>query len=254
MADGSPDRAGPSRKSGGGGGGSGGGGGGRAAHARSTRPAGRSGRAAGAQGDEQPAPPPKRSHKAGGGRAAQQQQQQQHGKQPSRPDRSPSRGGGASTSSALCPPATTGLKRVRSSWRMRPLIVDEKLRVFEEGDEELLHFDGGELYAWLKDCDAGAPAGRPPLALLLLLHSARCVLHVDSGGAARDRSGACCASAPLRCWPPRCPPARAPHCAARSSAGRRWAGLPLTRRPLCVLCRPGRPCGRLRLPPGGAGL
>lgn len=49
-----------------------------------------------------------------------------------------------------------GLKRVRSAWRMRPLIVDEKLRVYVEGrDDEMLHYDGGEFYAWLKDCEQG---------------------------------------------------------------------------------------------------
>lgn len=39
---------------------------------------------------------------------------------------------------------------------MRPLIVDEKLRVFIEGrDDELMAYDGGDFYLWLKECEAG---------------------------------------------------------------------------------------------------
>lgn len=39
---------------------------------------------------------------------------------------------------------------------MRPLIIDEKLRVFVEGrDDEFLHYDGGDFYTWIKECEAG---------------------------------------------------------------------------------------------------
>lgn len=52
--------------------------------------------------------------------------------------------------------APTNLKRVRSSWKMRPMMLDEKLRVFIEGrDEEFLHFDGGDFYDWVKDIESG---------------------------------------------------------------------------------------------------
>ncbi|PSC74628.1 Soluble inorganic pyrophosphatase 2 [Micractinium conductrix] len=49
-----------------------------------------------------------------------------------------------------------GMKRVRSSWKMRPLLIDEKVTVFWEGrDHALLHYDGGEFHQWLLDCEAG---------------------------------------------------------------------------------------------------
>lgn len=42
-------------------------------------------------------------------------------------------------------------------WLGPGLLADEKLRVFDEGrDDEILHYDGGEFYQWLKDCEAGA--------------------------------------------------------------------------------------------------
>ena len=51
--------------------------------------------------------------------------------------------------------ATGTMKRSRSLWRMRPLMLDEKLRIFVEGrDEELLHYDGGEFFEWLKECES----------------------------------------------------------------------------------------------------
>ena len=80
--------------------------------------------------------------------------------------------------------ATTGgggMKRVRSSWRLRPLIVDEKLRVFVEGqDEELLHYDGGEFWAWLKDCEAGVadPADGFPYPLIVQDSDLRTLLEI----------------------------------------------------------------------------
>jgi hypothetical protein len=34
--------------------------------------------------------------------------------------------------------------------------TDEKLRIFVEGqDDDVLHFDGGEFYQWLKECEEG---------------------------------------------------------------------------------------------------
>ena len=88
-----------------------------------------------------------------------------------------------STSPAQPAPVVTGgLKRVRSSWRLRPLIVDEKLRVFVEGrdDNELLMYDGGDYWAWLKDCEAGAadPAEGFPYPLVVQDEELRTVLEI----------------------------------------------------------------------------
>jgi hypothetical protein len=98
------------------------------------------------------------------------------------------------------------LKRVRSTWKMRPLLVgvlfhqhpcacvlqghasiassiicrgklaclsdtaDEKLTVFLEGrDEALLEkYDSGEFYQWLRDCEAGRFAASPRASMLVL--------------------------------------------------------------------------------------
>eukprot|EP00887_Chlorella_sp_A99_P008161 scaffold12.g8161.t1 len=79
------------------------------------------------------------------------------------------------------PSRATGLKRVRSSWKMRPLIIDEKLHVFIEGEtDELLHWDGGEFYQWLKDCEDGRadPAEGFPYPLLVQDQDLRTVLEI----------------------------------------------------------------------------
>lgn len=42
---------------------------------------------------------------------------------------------------------------------LTPLLecTDEKLRIFVEGqNDDLLHFDGGEFYQWLKECEGMA--------------------------------------------------------------------------------------------------
>jgi len=90
--------------------------------------------------------------------------------------------------SAPRPPSATGgggLKRVRSMWKVRPLYVDEKLKLFTEGqDEELFHYDGGEFYAWLKDCEAGKadPTEAGPYPLLVQDHDLRTLLEIKYPG------------------------------------------------------------------------
>ncbi|EFN51054.1 hypothetical protein CHLNCDRAFT_141564 [Chlorella variabilis] len=74
-----------------------------------------------------------------------------------------------------------GMKRVRSSWKMRPLLVDEKLAVFLEGqDDALLHYDGGEFYQWLRDCEAGKadPAEGFPYPLVVQDKDLRTLLEI----------------------------------------------------------------------------
>ena len=64
---------------------------------------------------------------------------------------------------------------------MRPLYVDEKLRVFiENEDDELFHYDGGEFYAWLKECEAGQadPTEGAPYPLLVQDHDLRVLLEI----------------------------------------------------------------------------
>jgi hypothetical protein len=58
----------------------------------------------------------------------------------------------------------------KSLWKVRPLQVDEKLRVFIEGkDDGCDRFDGGEFQQWLSDCKAGRSdpleAGAYPLVV-----------------------------------------------------------------------------------------
>lgn len=61
-------------------------------------------------------------------------------------------------------------------WR-RPLLpcpADEKLAVFLEGqDDALLHYDGGEFYQWLRDCEAGARQAPARLGCRLCPRAAR---------------------------------------------------------------------------------
>jgi hypothetical protein len=79
-----------------------------------------------------------------------------------------------------------------------PPPADEPLAVFVEGrDEALLHYDGGEFYQWLQDCEAGASR-----------RSARCC--VSSARAAAAEAG------PDRMRRPCCapPPPNPPHPAA----------------------------------------
>ncbi|KAL4431305.1 hypothetical protein ABPG75_006561 [Micractinium tetrahymenae] len=74
-----------------------------------------------------------------------------------------------------------GIKRVRSSWKMRPLLIDEKLAVFLEGqDDALLHYDGGEFHQWLKDCEAGRadPADGFPYPLVVQDKELRTLLEI----------------------------------------------------------------------------
>lgn len=93
---------------------------------------------------------------------------------------------------------TGGLKRVRSSWRLRPLIVDEKLRVFVEGrDEELLHYDGGEFWKWLKDCEVGAadPTDGFPYPLVVQDSDLRTVLEIKEPAAILPQTAAAAVAA-----------------------------------------------------------
>ena len=58
----------------------------------------------------------------------------------------------------------------KSLWKVRPLQVDEKLRVFIEGrDDGIQRYDGGEFQQWLEDCKAGRgdplEAGAYPLVV-----------------------------------------------------------------------------------------
>lgn len=83
---------------------------------------------------------------------------------------------------APAPTTTGGMKRVRSSWRLRPLIVDEKLRVFVEGrdENELLMFDNGDFWAWLRECEAGKadPTEGLPYPLVVQDEELRTVLEI----------------------------------------------------------------------------
>lgn len=46
--------------------------------------------------------------------------------------------------------------RVKSLWKVRPLPVDEKLKIFIEGrDDDCAKYDGGDFYQWLQDCKDG---------------------------------------------------------------------------------------------------
>jgi hypothetical protein len=90
------------------------------------------------------------------------------------------------------------MKRVRSSWRLRPLIVDEKLRVFVEGrDEELLHYDGGEFWKWLKDCEVGLadPADGFPYPLVVQDSDLRTVLEIKEPAALPPQTAAAAVAA-----------------------------------------------------------
>lgn len=58
----------------------------------------------------------------------------------------------------------------KSMWKVRPLQVDEKLRVFIEGrDDGVQRYDGGDFQQWLEDCKAGRgdplEAGAYPLVV-----------------------------------------------------------------------------------------
>lgn len=62
------------------------------------------------------------------------------------------------------------IKRVKSLWKVRPLPVDEKLKIFIEGrDDSCAKYDGGDFYQWLQDCKAGRAdpmeAGAYPLVI-----------------------------------------------------------------------------------------
>lgn len=62
------------------------------------------------------------------------------------------------------------VKRVKSLWKVRPLPVDEKLKVFIEGrDDGCAKYDGGDFYQWLEDCAMGRAdpmeAGAYPLVI-----------------------------------------------------------------------------------------
>ena len=61
-------------------------------------------------------------------------------------------------------------ERVKTTWKVRPLPVDEKVRVFVHGrDDGCAEYDGGEFYTWLVECDAGMAdpleAGAYPLVI-----------------------------------------------------------------------------------------
>ena len=61
-------------------------------------------------------------------------------------------------------------RRVKSLWKVRPLPVDEKIRVFIAGrDDGCSEYDGGDFYEWCKDCEAGRAdameAGAYPLVI-----------------------------------------------------------------------------------------
>lgn len=102
------------------------------------------------------------------------------------------------TANAGAATTTGGLKRVRSSWRLRPLIVDEKLRVFVEGrDEELLHYDGGEFWKWLKDCEVGAadPTHGFPYPLVVHDSDLRTVLEIKEPAAIPPQTAAAAVAA-----------------------------------------------------------
>jgi hypothetical protein len=61
-------------------------------------------------------------------------------------------------------------RRVKSLWKVRPLPVDEKIRVFIAGrDDGCSEYDDGDFYDWCKDCEAGRAdameAGAYPLVI-----------------------------------------------------------------------------------------
>ena len=66
--------------------------------------------------------------------------------------------------------AKKAARRVRSLWKVRPLPVDEKIKVFFEGREDGCGaYDDGQFLRWQKDCDAGKAdpmeAGAYPLVI-----------------------------------------------------------------------------------------
>lgn len=69
--------------------------------------------------------------------------------------------------------ATAGkvhFKRVKSLWKVRPLPVDEKIKIFiENRDDGCAKYDGGDFYEWLQECKAGRAdpmeAGAYPLVI-----------------------------------------------------------------------------------------
>jgi len=61
-------------------------------------------------------------------------------------------------------------RRVKSLWKVRPLPVDEKIKVFIAGrDDGCNEYDGGDFHDWCKDCEAGRAdameAGAYPLVI-----------------------------------------------------------------------------------------
>lgn len=101
---------------------------------------------------------------------------------------------------APAPTTTGGMKRVRSSWRLRPLIVDEKLRVFVEGrdENELLMYDGGDFWAWLRECEEGKadPTEGLPYPLVVQDEELRTVLEIKEPAIKTAAAAAAAATAP----------------------------------------------------------
>ncbi|KAL6776376.1 hypothetical protein ACKKBG_A20895 [Auxenochlorella protothecoides x Auxenochlorella symbiontica] len=100
---------------------------------------------------------------------------------------------------------TPGLKRSRSLWKTRPLIIDEKLPVFVEGVDSLalLAYDNGDFYRWQKEVEAGvaSAADAAPYPLIVQDSDFRTLLEIRPGGGngceeAGSGAGAAGAAAP----------------------------------------------------------
>lgn len=138
--------------------------------------------------DSSPAAPAKRAGKAGkattkkqqpkaaAAAAAQQQKKKQKQKQeqkklPARSTPKPAQTPKPAHVPVPHPtPFTLPSHFTKSLWKVRPLQVDEKLRVFIEGrDDGIQRYDGGEFQQWLEDCKAGRgdplEAGAYPLVV-----------------------------------------------------------------------------------------
>lgn len=95
--------------------------------------------------------------------------------------------------------AGSALKRSRSLWKVRPLLIDEELPIFVEGRDDLalLAYDDGEFARWMQGVATGreSSAGAAPYPLIVQDPELRTILEIrgpsedargaDAGGQAR---------------------------------------------------------------------
>ncbi|KAK2079583.1 hypothetical protein QBZ16_001978 [Prototheca wickerhamii] len=95
--------------------------------------------------------------------------------------------------------AGSALKRSRSLWKVRPLLIDEELPIFVEGRDDLalLAYDDGEFARWMQGVATGreSAAGAAPYPLIVQDPELRTILEIrgpsedargaDAGGQAR---------------------------------------------------------------------